>query len=172
VTGHTVIALPVPALDGFVRDRTHRYDASFVSGDADFGHAHVTLLGPWLASPAGADLKTVAGLLDQEPRFSFTLAEIRQFPGGVLYLAPDPDDALRGLTTRLAEAFPQTPPYAGEFPDVVPHLTLDHIVTGATVSSLGGELCDVLPVHVEAASVQLQWWDNHDCRVLHTWPLR
>jgi 2'-5' RNA ligase len=171
VTGHTVIAVPVPALDAFVRDRTHRYDASFVSADPDFGHAHVTLLGPWLASPTEADLVTVAGLLAEEPPFPFTLAEVRQFPGGVVYLAPDPEGAFRRLTTRLAAAFTQTPPYAGEFPDQVPHLTLDHAVTGATVSLLGGELRDVLPVHVEAASVQLQWWDNHDCRVLHTWPL-
>jgi 2'-5' RNA ligase superfamily protein len=169
VSGHSVIAVPVPELDAFVRARTERYDPSFVSADPEFGHAHLTLLGPWLAAPTGADLATVGRIVSDQPPFAYTLAEVRQFPTGVVYLAPEPELPFRRLAERLAAAFPQTPPYAGEFPDSVPHLTLDHAVTGASAGSVRGELD--LPVHAEADRVVLQWWANDDCHVQHTWRL-
>ena len=50
MTGHSVLQLPVPALEGWVRDRTAHYDAGFVSADPRFGHAHVTALGPFVAT--------------------------------------------------------------------------------------------------------------------------
>lgn len=167
--GHSVLAVPVPELDAFVKERTTRYDASFASADPEFGHAHLTLLGPWLAEPTPDDLATVARIVADEPPFEFALAEVRRFPLGVLYLAPDPDEPFRRLAARLAAAFPQTPPYGGEFPDSIPHLTLDHALTGASVESLRTEL--VLPVRAKAERVDLQWWANHDCHVRHTWRL-
>jgi 2'-5' RNA ligase len=169
MTGHSVLAVPVPELDAVVRARTERQDASFVSPDPEFGHAHLTLLGPWLAEPTPKDLATVAWIVADEPPFTFTLAEVRQFPGGVLYLAPEPEEPLRRLAARLAAAFPQTPPYGGEFPDSIPHLTIDHTMTGASTESLRDEL--VLPVQARAERVDLQWWANHDCHVRHTWRL-
>jgi 2'-5' RNA ligase len=168
-TGHSVIAVPVPELDPIVRARTERYDASFVSADPEFGHAHLTLLGPWLAEPTSDDLAAVARIVSAEPPFAFTLTAVRQFPNGVIYLAPEPDAPLRRLAARLAAAFPQTPPYGGAFPDSVPHLTLDHAATGATIDSLRAEL--TLPVHAKAERADLQWWANHDCHVRHTWRL-
>jgi hypothetical protein len=72
------------------------------------------------------------------------------------------------LTAALAAAFPATPPYGGEFV-AEPHLTLDHVETGASLGSLAAEL--TLPVEAKCAGVQLQWWANHDCRVLHEWSL-
>ena len=169
MTGHSVIAVPVPELDAFVRARTERYDASFVSADPEFGHAHLTLLGPWLPEPTVEELATVARILADEPPFTLTLAEVRQFPDGVVYLAPEPELPLRRLAAMLAAAFPQTPPYAGEFPDSVPHLTLDHAATGASASSVRAEL--ELPVHTKADRAVLQWWANDDCHIRHTWRL-
>ena len=162
-----MLAVPVPELDAFVKERTTRYDASFASTDPEFGHAHLTLLGPWLAEPTLDDLATVARVVAEEPPFAFSLVDVRQFPDGVLYLAPEPDAPLRRLAARLAAAFPQTPPYGGELPDSVPHLTLDHAATGATMESLRDELA--LPVRAKAERVDLQWWANHDCHVRHTW---
>ena len=57
--GHTVLAVPAPALEPFVRERTARYDASFVSADPAFSHAHLTILAPWLPSPTAADLDRI-----------------------------------------------------------------------------------------------------------------
>jgi hypothetical protein len=168
VSGHTVLAAPVPALEALVRERTERYDASFLSADPTFGHAHLTLLGPWLSAPSAADLRTVAGLLAAEPPFAYTLETLAQTAYGLLTLRPTPSAPFARLTASLAAAFPQTPPYAGEF-EPHPHVTLDHVDTGATLASLGAELA--LPLDAKADEVQLQWWANHDCRVLHTWRL-
>ena len=169
MSGHSVLAVPVPELGDFVRDRTQRYDKSFASAGPDFGQAHLTLLGPWLPEPTTADLDVVAKVVHSEPACAFELIEVRQFPNGVVYLAPQPERPFRRLTEALADAFPQTPPYAGEFPDTVPHLTLDHALTGASASTIADEL--TLPIEATADQVQLQWWDNHDCHVRHSWRL-
>ena len=167
--GHSVIAVPVPELDAVVRARTERYDASFLSADPEFSHAHLTLLAPWLSEPTPDDVAAVAAIVAAEPPFAFTLSTVRQFPDGVIYLVPEPDDTLRRLAASLAARFPQTPPYGGRFPDSVPHLTLDHATTGASVESLAEEL--TLPVRATAERVDLQWWANHDCHVRHSWRL-
>lgn len=169
--GHSVIVVPVPGLDDVVRERTARYDPSFLSTDATFAHAHITLLGPWLEDPTEDDLLTVGGILAAEPPFAFALAEVGEFPDGNLHLVPEPAGPFRRLTTRLAEAFPQTPPYAGVHDGLVPHLTVEHRLTGATAAGLRSELSDRLPVRGQAERVDLQWWANHHCHVRHTWQL-
>lgn len=170
-SGHSVIAVPVPALDEVVRERTARYDASFVSADPAFVHAHVTLLGPWLDDPTDDDLAAVAGVLADEPPFAFELDEVAEFPDGTLHLVPEPAGPFARLTARLAALFPQTPPYAGRYPAPVPHLTLEHRATGASVAGLRDELGDRLPVRARADRVDLQWWANDDCHVRHRWGL-
>jgi hypothetical protein len=165
---HTVIAVAVPELDALVRERTERYDASFVSAEEGFGHAHVTLLGPWLTEPGAADLERVGDVVGAEPAFDFALTRLEQTSRGLLMLVPEPAAPFERLTAALAAAFPETPPYAGEFAPR-PHLTLDHVDTGASLDSLGAEVA--LPVASRAAEVQLQRWANDDCRVLHTWEL-
>ena len=169
--GHCVIAVPVPELDDIVRERTVRYDASFLSADPAFVHAHVTLLAPWINDPTLDDLLTVAGVLATEPPFAFALAEVGEFPGGTLYLVPEPSGPFTRLTARLAEAFPQIQPYDGLYAELVPHLTLEHRATGATTDSLRTELSGRLPVQTHADRVDLQWWANDDCHVRHRWRL-
>jgi hypothetical protein len=44
----------------------------------------------------------------------------------VLWLAPDDPAPFRELTDRVYAAFPEHPPFAGAFADVVPHLTVGH----------------------------------------------
>jgi hypothetical protein len=168
VSGHSVLAVPVAPLEPFVRARTERYDASFVSADPGFGHAHVTLLGPWLPEPTADELDVVAATVAAEPPFAYALEELAQTPLGLLMVAPAPAAPFERLTAALVRAFPQTPPYAGAF-EPLPHVTLDHTATGATLAGLRGEL--PLPVEAKAELVQLQWWANHDCRVLHSWRL-
>lgn len=170
-SGHSVIVVPVPELDDVVRERTARYDASYVSIDPGFTHAHITLLGPWLADPTPADLSAVGDVLAGVPPFDFELAAVREFPDGIVHLVPEPAEVFSRLTSRLWEAFPQTPPYEGRYRDLVPHLTLEHRSTGATISSVTRELGALLPVRARAQRVDLQWWANHDCHVRHTWQL-
>ena len=168
--GHRVLAVPVPALDEVVRRRTAFYDASFVSDDPDFIHAHITLLAPWVQAPTARDLETVAAIAAAASPADVSLTRVAAFPdGGVIHVAPEPDEPFRALTRALVEAFPQCPPYEGAFPDPDPHLTLDHPAGGVTVADVEERLAGVLPVTFRLDRIDLQWWANHDCRRLQTW---
>ncbi|MBF4162694.1 2'-5' RNA ligase family protein [Nocardioides acrostichi] len=169
--GHTVLAVPVPALDPWVRERTRHHDPSFVSDDAGFVHAHVTLLAPWLPDPSAADLAAVARVLAGWPAFDVRLARVAAFPDGLLHLVPEPAEPLAELGRRLAAAFPQCPPYAGRHPAAVPHLTLDQRTARTTAASVTASLGDLLPVRHRVDRVDLQRWANHGCRLLHAWAL-
>jgi 2'-5' RNA ligase len=169
--GHSVLAVPVPALDTVIKERTAWYDASFVSTDPSFIHAHITVLAPWASKPTADDLAHVERIAQEAAPFDITLSRIGEFPDGVIYLRPEPDCQLSELASRLATAFPQFPPYRGLYDNVTPHLTLDRrsaTVTPATVRASVGHL---LPLAVTVDSIDLQWWANHGCRRLHTWQL-
>lgn len=155
-----------------MRERTAHYDAGFVSADPRFGHAHVTALGPFAPSPSVADLETVAALAAETPPITVRLADLAQFPSGIIHLVPDPDDALRELTARLVAAFPAWPPYGGEFgTDVQPHLTVDAASDHVDLASTAALLADVVPVEVVLDRLQLAWWETDRCHVIEEWPL-
>jgi 2'-5' RNA ligase len=85
---------------------------------------HITVLYPWRPAPLRpSDIAEVAAAAAEIPPFTITLSRLARFPG-VLYLRPEPDVTLRALIRRLAAAFPDTPPYGGQFPDPTPHLTV------------------------------------------------
>ena len=172
MTGHSVLQLPVPALETWVRDRTAHYDAGFVSADPRFGHAHITALGPFAPAPTRADLDTVASIAAATPRVGARLERLDQFPSGIIHLVPDPDDVLRDLTARLVAAFPGWPPYGGEFgTDVQPHLTVDAASDDVDLASTAALLADVVPVDVVLDRLQLAWWETGRCHVLAEWPI-
>lgn len=170
--GHTVLAIPVPAFETTVRERTAFYDRSFVSADAGFAHAHITVLGPWVAQPTVDDLAAVAEITSTTTYFDVKLAQLDEFPDGLLHLRPEPDDELRRLTTRLAARFPAHPPYGGTFTDVVPHLTLDRRSATVTPEAVHARVAHLLPATVSVDRIDLQWWANDDCRLLHTFRLQ
>ena len=169
--GHSVLAVPVPALDTVIKERTARYDASFVSTDPNFTHAHITVLAPWATQPTADDFALVERVAHAVGPFDVKLSQLSEFPDGIIHLLPEPDLELRELASRLATAFPRFPPYGGRYPDLIPHLTLDRrsaTVTRATVRASVGHL---LPLPVTVDRIDLQWWANHGCRRLHTWQL-
>lgn len=173
--GHSVLAVGVGQLDGYVRSRTAHYDASFVSADPSFMHAHITLLAPWLLDPTQDDLDVVARIAARTPAFDTVLGRVETFPDGLIHLRADPDRPLRGLTRGLAAAFPQCPPYGGEFggrfSNVVPHLTLDRVAEGITPETVAADLTGVLPVRLRVDRIDLQWWQNDNCHVRESWKL-
>lgn len=170
-TGHTVLAVPVPALDAVVRARTEFYDASFVSADPAFVHAHITVLAPWVARPGPADLAAIGEIARGTAPFEVRLGEVAEFPDGTIHLVPDPADGLRALTARTGAAFPAHPPYAGAYGDVAPHLTLDRRSRTVTPEWVLGTVAHLLPLTVRVDRIDLQWWGNHACRLLQSWPL-
>jgi 2'-5' RNA ligase len=171
MSGHSVLAVPVPVLDDVVRETTRHYDASFVSTDPDFVHAHITALGAWLADPTDDDLEAVAKIATNTPAFDVRLAELGQFPDGVIHLLPEPAEPFAELTIRLAAAFAQCPPYEGRFAEIVPHLTIDRASASIDLAGVRARLADRLPVLTTADRIDLQWWDNHNCHLRQSWRL-
>lgn len=170
--GHTVIAVPVPALDEFVRARTAHYDADYLAPDPAFGQAHVTLLAPWLREPGEDDLALVGEIVHGAEPFDYLLDGVETFPDGTIHLRAQPDEGFRSLTRALVRAFPKHPPYGGRFPgEPVPHVTLDAESGGVDAARVRALLPLGLPVVERAAQVQLQWWAPGRCRVLRRWTL-
>lgn len=168
---HTVLVIPVPALEDHVRGRWAHYEPGWVSHDPTFTHAHITALAPFLPSPTAEELAAVAAIARATPAFSYTLADVAAFPDGIIHLEPSPAGPFAALTAALAERFPQCPPYAGEFADVVPHLTLDQAAGEVSVASVRATLAHLLPVRTVADRLELHRYAEGDCRVLASWPL-
>lgn len=172
MSGHSVLQLPVPALEEWVRSRTAHYDAGFVSSDPRFAHAHITALGPFDPTPSQDTLDTIAAVAAATQPIPVRLAQLAQFPNGIIHLVPDPADRLRDLTARMAAAFPAWPPYGGEFgDDVQPHLTVDAASEKVDLASTAALLADVLPATCVLDRLQLAWWETDRCHVLHEWCL-
>ena len=75
----------------------------------------------------------------------FDLARVEEFPGDIAYVAPEPDRPLIELIHELTEAYPETPPYAGTFDHVVPHVTIASLDV-ADIGSVRSRVAPLLPV--------------------------
>jgi 2'-5' RNA ligase len=169
---HTVLLVPVPALEPWVRSRHLLEGPEWLSPDPGHVHAHVTVLGPFLAEPEiGDDVHaTLAEVAAATEPFGFALEEVRTFPSGLIHLHPDPPEPFAALTNALVERFPDHPPYAGEYP-AVPHLSLAAHGPGRDAAVVARELSGVLPVRAWADEVALVRYAEHDTRTLCTYPL-
>ena len=86
---------------------------------------HVTLLYPW-KNPTLEDVdlqRLEAALAPFEP-FEVRFNRLETFSAGVVYLAFEDETVPRAMMKAIFTAFPDTPPYAGAFPDPSPHLTV------------------------------------------------
>lgn len=159
-------------MEEWVRTRTAHYDGGFVSDDRRFGHAHITALGPFDPAPSPEVLDVVGAIAASTAPVAVRLERLARFPNGIIHLVPDPDDALRALTARLVAAFPDWPPYGGEFgEDVRPHLTVDAASDAVDLASTALLLADVVPVDVVLDRLQLAWWESGSCHVKAEWVL-
>ena len=118
---------------------------------------HVTLLHPWRPSPVSAgDLADATAAFTGVEPFDLTFSRLARFPD-VIYLVPEPDEALRSLIERAAAAFPDTPPYEGAFTDVVPHLTVVKVDEGVPLDDLEHEIASAivpeLPFRVHVSEI-------------------
>lgn len=169
--GHSVLLVPVPQLEPFVRERTAFYDRDFLSSDPSFTHAHVTVLGPFVPSLDEESASMIAAMAADTEPFDFLLERLDTFPDGIIHLRPQPDAPFRELTGRFAEAFPDFPPYGGAFPDPTPHLTLDLAGGDVSEASTRALLGDLVPATCRARRLDLAWYEAGGCRVVARWPL-
>lgn len=167
--GETALLVSVPEAEPLVGALRHRYDSS-----ADAGiPAHVTVLYPFLdvsRIDAGV-IESLADLLGRHEPFEVSFARCGRFPE-VLYLAPEPAGPFRALTAAVTGRWPGTPPYAGQFDEVVPHLTVAYgrrpvSYDPGTYDAVEAELRPGLPVSARVASVGL-----FVCDETERWQLR
>lgn len=171
--GHSVLVVPIRALEPLVRARHEHYDRDYVSSDPTFAHAHITVLGPWLPGHeiTPSALGVVREIASRSAPFEVRLATVATFPNGIIHLAPEPEEPFTSLTAALWGAFPAYPPYAGEFGAVRPHLTLDAVGPDVTEDVVRGWVGPRVPARETVDRIQVSWYEPGSCRTLASFPL-
>lgn len=152
----SALVVLVPEAEAAVKSFRDLYDPSAAAGCP----AHITLLYPFKA-PLEIDSSVVAALRGCFARispFQFSLSMTRRFPG-VLYLAPEPAEPFRQMTLSVWHAYPETPPYAGRHPDIVPHLCVAQLADEERLDRVSRRFAnksdDLLPIQAKATAVAL-----------------
>lgn len=153
----SALVVAVPEAEDLVSSFRDRHDPSAAEGIP----AHVTLLYPFLPLDRidGAALDELGRCFASFAPIRYRLASIRRFGSEVLYLAPEPDEPFRQLTRAIWHRFPETPPFGGRHPDIVPHLTVanlaDPLAFETVASAFTQAAVSRLPIIAFAAEVAL-----------------
>lgn len=149
----SAVIVTVPAAEAAVAPHRARLDRA-----AGWGiPAHVTVLYPFVP-PTGIDGEVVEALraaIASVERFEASWESTGWFGDDVLWLDPRPAESFRALTSAVAAAFPDCPPYGGEFDDVVPHLTVGHGVGSERLRDAERQVLARLPIRMEVAAAAL-----------------
>jgi len=152
----SALVILIPEAEVLVESFRRQHDPSAALGVP----AHVTVLYPF-KSPREltADvIQTLKELFSKFPVFSASLIDVRRFPG-VLYLSPVPDKTFRRLTEIVTKRFPETLPYAGQFADIIPHLTVaqvsDSVRLAKVASDFEREATGRLPIQTKVREIAL-----------------
>jgi hypothetical protein len=150
--GQTALLATVGEAEPLVGHWRRRFDPSASAGIP----AHVSIIFPFLdidriSTAVIEDLRTLIGARGP---FTVRFDECRRFPG-VLYLAPEPDQPFRALTESMARRWPEAPPYAGQFTDVIPHLTVADGPPPGVFDEVEAALTEQLPITATISSVSL-----------------
>ncbi|HET8559843.1 MAG TPA: 2'-5' RNA ligase family protein [Marmoricola sp.] len=154
-TGLTGILIPVREAETVVRPRAMLVQPELLPAD-DGSAAHITLLAPFMPVEKidHGVLSELTDFFSEVTAFGFELTAVTQFPGGTVYLTPEPPDVFRRLTLGLHRLFPEFPPYGGEFDDVVPHLSVP-MPPDEDAARLRTTLRRRLPIHAHATEARL-----------------
>jgi len=127
---------------------------------------HITLLYPWRSAPVdSASIEVLRTVLQQFEAFSLTLSHVATFLTGVVYAGAEPNVTLRSLIAAIAEAFPDTPPYGGQFATEGPvaHLTLarcERDELEGTRSDYASALSYILPIRIRVTAICVEEQTN------------
>jgi 2'-5' RNA ligase len=169
----SALVVLVPEAEALVKPFRDLYDPSAAAGMP----AHITLLYPFKPPDELGDA-VLADLRHCFARFrpiQFALASIRRFPVDVLYLAPEPDEPFRRLTLAIWERYPETPPYGGKWPDIIPHVSVASLADEQHLGRVADEFAQAcrgkLPIHATAAEVALMDYQPGRWRTRSTFSL-
>jgi hypothetical protein len=149
----STLLVPVPSADDSVAKLRKRLDPACRLGVP----AHVSVLYPF-AAPALLDdgaMERLSAIFARVGTFDFELSDVGWFDERVLYLAPEPASTFVGITNALVTGFPDYPPYGGEFPEVIPHLTLAEGAAAPRMRRAARRVQRHLPIRATAAEVWL-----------------
>jgi hypothetical protein len=153
----TALVVLVPEAEALVKPFRDQHDPSAAAGMP----AHITLLYPF-KPPNEIDAVTLDSLRRCFARFApiqFALSAIRRFPTDVLYLAPEPDAPFRQLTLAIWDRYPETPPYGGKWPDIVPHVSVAFLADEQKLDGVADDFVQAsqgrLPIRATASDVVL-----------------
>jgi 2'-5' RNA ligase len=115
------LVLVVPELTSLTDDIRQTHDPAARQGMPP----HVTLLYPFVPMPAfqPEHRQRLAAVASAAAPLELSFSQLARFPQ-VLWLSPEPVGPLAALIAALVEAFPDYPPYGGQFETVIPHVTL------------------------------------------------
>ncbi len=121
---------------------------------------HITLVYPFVprSTLTKEHIRRLEDLFRSSGPLEFELVSVAFFPT-VIYAVPMPDAELRELMRSLWDAFPETPPYGGEFSDPPPHATLALVPEGESADAVARRVeaqVDYLwPLHCSVTDVSL-----------------
>jgi 2'-5' RNA ligase len=137
----TALVILLPELESLIGGWRRRYTADGARGMPP----HVTLIIPFAdSSEVDERLEAVGRVLADFAPFEIVLRETARFPE-LLYVRPQPAEPFVAITEALADAFPDFPPYRGEFDEIVPHATVAQS-DDETLTAIERELMPQLPV--------------------------
>lgn len=134
---------------------------------------HVTVLYPWRTPPLTADdLNTLRGAIAGTQAFAMKFVGIERFAARAPYLKIADEAAVCALMRRIHSAFPDTPPYGGEFRELNPHLTIAKDGTDLELDQLQSQISPAvssrlpLSVHVRSLVAMEEGRDGYWRRVV------
>jgi 2'-5' RNA ligase len=119
--------------------------------------AHLTVLYPFM-DPVKLNATRRARLADALRGFvglELVFSKLGRFPE-VLWIAPEPAEATVAMTRAIAAAFPDYPPYGGQFETVIPHVTVamgEGLDLGALEPEVRRRLSPPVVQRIEAVSL-------------------
>jgi hypothetical protein len=151
----SALIVVVPEAETLVSAMRRRFDESARQGVP----AHVTVLFPFMEPERidAAVLEKCARTVCTHKKFAFRLHRVGRFPF-TAYLEPEPKESFIALTQGLAHAFPDYPPFRGEFTSIIPHLTVaqgNALEAETTARELTSSLKSAGPVSCFCAAVTL-----------------
>jgi hypothetical protein len=149
----SALVVAVPAAEAAVGSHRERFDIS-----AEWGvPPHITVLYPFVHPTQinEAVLGSIAKAVGAVPRFHAQWRKTAWFDDDVLWLAPEPAAPFRALTTAVFQAFPDSPPYGGQYEGLAPHLTVGSRGTPDQLRAIERDVLTHLPISMDVTHVQV-----------------
>lgn len=115
------LVLLVPELGSRIEDLRARHDPAARQGMP----AHVTVLYPFMdpVKIGPTQRGRLAEVIRGFPPFELSFSRTGRFPEA-LWVQPEPMEPIVALVRAIEAAFPDYPPYRGQFDTVIPHVTV------------------------------------------------